>query len=61
VGTAIYRKGWAEIGVDTGEGRNWALTHTMSSDMTDGIARLAFGPAQERLKPRERSCFMLVY
>jgi hypothetical protein len=36
-----------------GEGRNWALTRTVSSDMTDDISQMAFGPAQERLKRRE--------
>jgi hypothetical protein len=54
-------KDWAENGVDAVEGRNWALTRTMSSDMTDGIARMAFVPAHERLKRREKCCFMLAY
>jgi len=48
---------WAENGVDAVEGRNWAPTR----NMTDGIARMASVPAQERLKRREKSCFMLVY
>lgn len=59
---AIYREDWAENGVDARGRQELGIDsyHVKTRHVRYGIARLAFGPAQERLKRRERGCFMLV-
>lgn len=45
---AIYRKDWAENGVNAGGGRNWALTHTRWYRMNGVWASIRKAEGRER-------------